>query len=482
MEEEVEAQRGGVMVGFTEEKASLGDCSFIWDEESKLYFHAGTGFYHDPNAGWYYSSRDGLYYTFENGAYVLLQCNEDKEEGSDPQCTNYVSSEHEPVQDQPCLLENTTDDETLNQHPPSEWLEETLIDLYLAGYSNSETYVDNSTLSLNREGKMNSSSELEPDQVNIAKLTDCECGIMLQQNDGTTQSPEDIQDEPESSGVIAEEGSLRDEENWLAQYGQVVRSEDALLPSFPTVELWDWEMFSETTRKHLVCRLTGRLVKRTSKPHPSMPAGGVLLKTAAICEVHLDLVRVASGKVYRLRSPSTKYLTSVSTYDSSNPTKDWGFPDLDVEKYKNPSSNVSEACGSNISNTVTCDKSSASVRLLPDTTYDQKRSTSYRDRAAERRKLHGGFGVGPGEKSVLCNRRFSEAESSSEFSDTTEAEAGDSNTPFREGSYARRILESMGWKEGEALGSSTKGILEPVQAIGNRGFAGLGWSHPQREN
>lgn len=95
---------------------------------------------------------------------------------------------------------------------------------------------------------------------------------------------------------ISNTGSFGDEENWLAQYGQVVQSEHEVLPSFPTVELWDWEMLQETTRKkQRICRLTGRLVKPTSKLHPSMPAGGGLLKTAAICEVHLDFVGVKSG-------------------------------------------------------------------------------------------------------------------------------------------------------------------------------------------
>lgn len=75
----------------------------------------------------------------------------------------------------------------------------------------------------------------------------------------------------------------------------------------------------------------------------------------------------------------------------------------------------------------------------------QKSGTFYRDRAAERRRLHAGFSIGLGEKSVMSNRRFSEAGSSSEFPD--DADAVESNTPFGEGSYARRILESMGWKE-----------------------------------
>ncbi|XP_039124968.1 uncharacterized protein LOC120261238 isoform X3 [Dioscorea cayenensis subsp. rotundata] len=476
------------MEGFMAEKASVSDCAFVWDEDSKLYFHASSsGFYHDPSGGWYYSSRDGLYYTFEDGAYVLLQSNKDKEEESDVhQSSNYISNEHEHVQDQQCVMEQDTADGSLNQRPPSEWLEETLIDLYLGGYSKSEDYGNTSSLYPNKE-KANSSSELEPDQVNIAKSTDCKWDMALQQGDETVQKPEDIQDESELSDVIAGEGSFGDEENWLAQYGQVVQSEHEVLPSFPTVELWDWEMLQETTRKkQRICRLTGRLVKPTSKLHPSMPAGGGLLKTAAICEVHLDFVRVKSGKVYRLRRPGTKYLSSLSTYDSSNPTKDWGFPDLDIGKYKSPSSGIIEAYGSDVSNVYTSDESSASIHPHSAAMCGQKSGTFYRDRAAERRRLHAGFGIGLGEKSVMSNRRFSEAGSSSEFPDDADADADadavESNTPFGEGSYARRILESMGWKEGEALGSSTKGIIEPIQAIGNRGFAGLGWSHTHRAN
>lgn len=44
-EEEEEGQRrGGAMEGFMAEKASVSDCAFVWDEDSKLYFHARFGF------------------------------------------------------------------------------------------------------------------------------------------------------------------------------------------------------------------------------------------------------------------------------------------------------------------------------------------------------------------------------------------------------------------------------------------------------
>lgn len=52
---------------------------------------------------------------------------------------------------------------------------------------------------------------------------------------------------------------------------------------------------------------------------------------------------------------------------------------------------------------------------------------------------------------------------------------------FGAGSYARRMLENMGWKEGEALGCSNKGLIEPLQATGNKGSAGLGWNDERRK-
>ncbi|CAL5391954.1 unnamed protein product [Camellia sinensis] len=124
-----------------------------------------------------------------------------------------------------------------------------------------------------------------------------------------------------------------DEENWRAQYGQVIRSGEESVPDFKVIDLWDWSIVTRTRKdgKNQVARLVGRLVRQSARLHPSMPSGGGLLKTAPICEVHLDLVRVTSGQVYKLRSPSAKYLASLSTYDSSNPTKDWGFPELSID-------------------------------------------------------------------------------------------------------------------------------------------------------
>jgi len=76
----------------------------------------------------------------------------------------------------------------------------------------------------------------------------------------------------------------------------------------------------------------------------------------------------------------------------------------------------------------------------------QQRSCSYRDRAAERRNLHGGYGVGPGQKGTTVDHNTDEhsvPDTGSE--EDTVAEALELS--FGSGSYARRIMGNMGWKE-----------------------------------
>ncbi|XP_074567215.1 uncharacterized protein LOC141823910 [Curcuma longa] len=414
---------GGGSEEIESEQESYGSSSFVWDDNSKLYYHASSGFYHDPSAGWYYSSRDGLYYTFEDGRYVPLSYNE-KGKVSEALDGATCASSHEASHDETFRIEENASADGI-QNPPSEWLEDTLIDLYLSGYSNPDAHPTSSSTSLHT---VDTSWE---------------------------------------------------EENWQAQYGQVVRSGDEHQPSFPVIDLWDWEIIKEPAKKNnLVYKLIGRTVRCSNSLHPSVPAGGVL-KTTPIREVHLDLVRVTSGKVYRLRSPNIRCLTSLSSYDSSNPTKDWGFPDL----YDNLQSGISDTlsypnCQPNHTDEV-CDIWSSKLDNFPNAP-EKHKNVTYKDRAAARRMLHGDFSVGPGQKDAE-NRSFHEPTSSSKHSDPEDAAAEAIKSSFGSGSYARRILKSMGWNDGEALGNSRKGILEPLRPVGNKGYAGLGWNNHIRD-
>ncbi|EOY20869.1 D111/G-patch domain-containing protein, putative isoform 4 [Theobroma cacao] len=331
------------------------DCSFLWDPQTRLYFHASSGFYHDPDAGWYYSSRDGLYYKFENGNYVLLDSCYKEGAVADKNGEEYCSSSQGNGIGAPAKIRNVGDESGSaagqtegacnqvpeNPQPPSEWLEDTLIDLYLSGYNAVNSAAD-ATMSLGTDNRTDETYEIEEGE----------------------WIPEENHNLADSSEGVPYEGDTWDEENWRAQYGQVTQSGEEPVLEVPVVDLWDWVMMTGPRKdgKGQVARLIGRLVKRSAKVHPSMPSGGGLLKTAPICEVHLDL------------------------------------------KF-------------------------------------QQRSHVYRDRAAERRTLHGGFGLGPGQKNVAIGH-----DSDPTYAEDAKAEA--LNMSFGAGSYARRILEGMGWKEG----------------------------------
>ncbi|XP_066316110.1 uncharacterized protein [Miscanthus floridulus] len=271
----------------------------------------------------------------------------------------------------PCLtagLETATPDnenETLGL--PSEWMEETLINLYLSGYSNSEVNAESSlgNTHTNEEGGIETTGS------KLDSLTSDSASVSL--NDATSKQIE-VETETKNSSDVHE--SLgEEEEKWLAQYGQVERlNDDQPLP--PTIDIWDWDVVQDHVSKgQPVVRLVGCLSRGSSKLHPSLPARGGLLRTAPVREVHLDLVRVSTA-----------------------------------------------------ANTM------------------EQKTKAYRDRATERRILHRGLGVGPGQKQSNTNN-FDEYEEPIEDMDSMGTVSVDLN--FRSSGLlsAKRIMENMGWKE-----------------------------------
>lgn len=70
----------------------------------------------------------------------------------------------------------------------------------------------------------------------------------------------------------------------------------------------------------------------------------------------------------------------------------------------------------------------------------------YRDRAAERRTLHKGFGIGPGQKVVSVHElEKEEAEAATAMPAALEKAA--SARPIGRDNIGKRMLEGMGWKE-----------------------------------
>ncbi|CAL4958494.1 unnamed protein product [Urochloa decumbens] len=430
---------------------------FEWDADSQLYYHASTGFYHDPVAGWYYSSRDGQYYIYENGNYMPLTT----DLGNEPTANDPHDEANQDVLESSSGWEpSIPDGENEIPGPPSEWMEETLINLYLSGYSNRE---------VNAEHSLGNTHTIEVDRTEttgnkVSSLTSDNASASL------NAVSQQVEDETETEDSTAVDESLgEEEEKWLAQYGQVERV-NGDLPIPPTIDIWDWYVVQDhVSNGQPVSRLVGCLSRGSSKLHPSLPARGGRLRTASVSEVHLDLVRVSTGKLYRLRNPSRKYLASLSAYDSSNPTKDWGFPDI----YANPDINLNKLSSAQCQSEP-ADESSVREGVSAAKGKEQK-TKAYRDRAAERRNLHRGLGIGPGQKQSNIIS-FDEYEESIDDINSMETASVDMNFHSSGLHSAKRIMENMGWKEGEALGKSRKGIVEPIQPIINKHGAGLGWN------
>ncbi|XP_010533470.1 PREDICTED: uncharacterized protein LOC104809251 isoform X2 [Tarenaya hassleriana] len=454
--------------------------TYVWDDNTQLYVHHSSGFYHDPTAGWYYSSKDCMYYKYENGEYTPLEFGETRVSSSLDESHRNVASGH--VENCSLIGENGSEVQNgvidtgesssvstgcANQKEPddpprpSAWVEDTLISLYLAGY--------------------NQQPDIPNDAVISSGVDDQNCRELSAYGDDDAEELEEGEWIPEEDfdphflmeGEF-EEGAVpafhsTEEEIWQAQYGQVIEFPEKALPELASVDLWDWKMVSESRKGgngHVVARLVGRLVRRSAKLHPSVASGGKLLKTAPICEAQLHLVRVRTGQVYKLRNPSAEYLASLSVYDSSNPTKDWGFPEIsNTWKSSDPKCKAKKKHGN------AGFKSSA--KSLYQLNAAEERSNAYRDRAAERRNLHGGYGVGPGQKTLALLETDGSELPETDSAEEAAAEALDMS--FGSQSYARRIMGNMGWKEGETLGRSAKGLLEPLQAVGNTGNAGLGY-------
>ncbi|KAL1215787.1 SUPPRESSOR OF ABI3-5 [Cardamine amara subsp. amara] len=475
-----------------DDKELQEDDSYVWDNDTQLYIHHSSGFYHDPNAGWYYCSKDGHYYKHENGEYVLLEYDESRvnlpgdiitcDPSEDDSGRKDPLAEAENVENEYGVsLRNpgetpsgcSNDQEPEHSRRPSSWVEDTLIELYLAGYKQ-----DHHMLSANGD---NDVEELE---------------------EGEWIPEEDFDPEEENFDQAVPSS---EEEIWQAQYGQVIESTEKTLPEIPSVDLWDWKLVFESRKAddEQVARLVGRLVKRSANLHPSVASSGKLLKTAPIYEARLHLVRVRTGQVYKLRNPSAKYLASLSVYDSSNPTKDWGFPDISTTwqspdtkrkaKKVKPKTDCKLTVKLSEVDMIEEETKRKAKKAKPKTDcklivkprdevnkIEEQRSCSYRDRAAERRNLHGGYGVGPGQKGTTTGLNEDEqslADTASEEHATAEA----LELSFGSGSYARRIMGNMGWKEGETLGKNTKGLVEPIQAAGNTGNAGLGFAQRRRK-
>lgn len=269
------------------------------------------------------------------------------------------------------------------------------------------------------------------------------------------------------------------EEQWQAHYLQTATLKAR--SHIGSMDLWDWSIIEQEKKlgKKKVkktFRLIGRLAPNATQVHPSLRGSGGLIRTTPIREADHEFVKVSSGRVYKLRRPSSKHLTTYPGYVSSNPTQGWGFPLINADTEVD---HIDTIPGPTLSST---GSGQFNKQLAPKKKYarpkfkgiDGEPQPKYRDRAAERRILHKGFGIGPGQKAVSIHElEKEEADAATEMPGALEKAA--SARPIGRDNIGKRMLEGMGWKEGQSLGSGDGGLVDPILALGNTGRTGLGW-------
>ncbi|KAI5084815.1 hypothetical protein GOP47_0000984 [Adiantum capillus-veneris] len=315
--------------------------------------------------------------------------------------------------------------------------------------------------------------------------------------------PRIMQDACESQQQQAEcrgDASAEDEkmlEAWQAQYGQVVRTEGEAEACTPAISLWNWTTLVSKgkCKSKTSLRLRGQLAQTSSRLHHSLQHNNGFIRTSDVREVNLDLVKVSSGEIFRLRQPSLKYLSSVARYDSSNPTQDWNFPCINLSGLDESAQvlataicNTSKIAAANSSiakpfspnwnhqryqqfeeRKMVSPAIPAGLRALSgrERALADERKRKYRDRAKERREQYG-----DGEEDFESGMHYTKQEPLYLDKDTNNAMEEKLKRPL----IGRQILERMGWREGESIGKRKCGLVRPLDAAGNHGRAGVGWS------
>ncbi|KAK9696955.1 hypothetical protein RND81_08G006500 [Saponaria officinalis] len=65
-------EQGSEVAG--QKEGSAPQSGFVWDEASGYYYDAASGFYYDPNTGLYYDGNNGIWYTFDNQTQQYVPC------------------------------------------------------------------------------------------------------------------------------------------------------------------------------------------------------------------------------------------------------------------------------------------------------------------------------------------------------------------------------------------------------------------------
>ncbi|XP_057545373.1 SUPPRESSOR OF ABI3-5 isoform X2 [Amaranthus tricolor] len=434
----------------SQKEGSAPQSGFVWDEASGYYYDAASGFYYDPNTGLYYDGNNGIWYSFDNQTQQYVPCvqNADKtlEKESEAPKTDTTTTRKVVISAPAATI-------TSSEKPAS------LPDAVQAA-ATAALAAEKKEKEKSKEIKLASKSSILANKKKMNNVLS-----MWKQRSHEGQTPR----------VALDDGQLNvtdDRQN-----------------SIPTSLKLKAVGLKENTNGNTGLLSTTTSVTQTTvlesdvKPRPvSNSSGGTLMgviRGSGRGVVKSDTVY--PGTAMCVSTPSS---SSGSTAVAVTPSDTLGAATsfkTDVSALGNHTAPAASASGR---------RRFSETPLQSTYAQREQNQTSYRDRAAERRRMYGssvsyndddqdsgdpnvGFRKGA---SDLGSMPFPPGVGSRGTIDSN-VQNYDVITPEKaidESNVGNRMLRNMGWTEGLGLGKDGSGMVEPVQAQSFDTRAGLG--------
>ncbi|XP_077237174.1 suppressor of abi3-5 isoform X2 [Tasmannia lanceolata] len=461
-------------------KGGAPQSGFVWDEASGYYYDAASGFYYDANSGLYYDGNNGTWYSYDHQTqqYVPIdQTQSDKTSGkstTEPSKTSDSTNNRKVVISAPAATITTSEKASLPDAVQAAAMaalaaekkeKEKLKEIRLASKSSilaSKKKMSNVLTKWKQRNHEGQASRVVLDDNQPSASTD----------DRPANSFNATKNKMKSDAVTPKENTTS-----TPGFGpaSVVRgaSNNLTTPVAPQAAAVDPQVKPRPVSNSLggtlmgVIRGSGRGVVKSDTLFSGSSGSGVGISTSTTA------IAGSAGTSTTSEMPtiSTPFKTDVSVLGSYTPPM---------------------ATGSGRRRFSEMPQQPATYREQP-----HPQTTTYRDRAAERRSLYGSsssfirddlsdLGLGDPNRDLQFRKGSLSDTGAMPFppgvgGGRIEANNNETNyeliTPDKaidENNVGNRMLRNMGWQEGLGLGKDGSGIIEPVQAKGMEDRAGLG--------
>ncbi|CAI8608823.1 unnamed protein product [Vicia faba] len=425
--------------------AGAPQSGFVWDEASGYYYDATSGFYYDGNTGLYYDGNNGIWYSYDHHNQQYIPCtdqnqNKSSNNESEPSKAPDGSSTKKVVISAPATTV------TSNEKPAS------LADAVQAA-AEAALAAEKKDKEKSKEIKLASKSSILANKKKMNNVL-----TMWKQRSHEGQATRVALEDNQLSGSV-------EDRSYSSAYSAKNKLKTETAPR---------EINASNLGGHTTAQVAA--IDSQSQPRPfSNSLGGTLM----------GVIRGSGRGVVK----SDTYSGSMS----ATPSMSTSSANVDAQTFATPFKTDVSSLGSYTPSTSVGSgrRRFSEMPLSASTHKEQSQTTTYRDRAAERRSLYGS--------------------SSSVGNDLSDLEIGDSTRDFAsrrgdtmpfppgvgggrtvgdvnvdtfevitadkaidENNVGNRMLRNMGWQEGLGLGKDGSGMIEPVQTQAMENRAGLG--------